>query len=205
MSRRLFVVAAPSGAGKTSLVKALLAAEPELRVCVSHTTRTQRPNEQHGRDYWFVKPADFQAIVEADGFLEHAKVFDNHYGTSRLALEQAFRDGSGVILEIDWEGARQVRQRVPDCTSIFILPPSRAELEHRLRSRRTDSDEVIARRLRDAVSDMSHYDEFDYVIVNDDFDRAVADLRRIVSDHGADLARDRPALAPLLQDLLGRT
>jgi len=205
MSRRLFVVAAPSGAGKTSLVKALLAAEPGLRVCVSHTTRTQRPNEQHGRDYWFVKPADFQAIVEADGFLEHAKVFDNHYGTSRLALEQAFRDGSGVILEIDWEGARQVRQRVPDCTSIFILPPSRAELEHRLRSRRTDSDEVIARRLRDAVSDMSHYDEFDYVIVNDDFDRAVADLRRIVSGEGADLARDRPTLAPLLQDLLAKT
>ncbi len=203
MSRRLFVVAAPSGAGKTSLVKALLAAEPELRVCVSHTTRTQRPNEQHGRDYWFVKPADFQAIVEADGFLEHAKVFDNHYGTSRLALEQAFRDGSGVILEIDWEGARQVRQRVPDCTSIFILPPSRAELEHRLRSRRTDSDEVIARRLRDAVTDMSHYDEFDYVIVNDDFDRAVADLRRIVSGQGSDLVRDRQSLAPLLQDLIG--
>ena len=205
MSRRLFVVAAPSGAGKTSLVKALLAAEPELRVCVSHTTRTQRPNEQHGRDYWFVKPADFQAIVEADGFLEHAKVFDNHYGTSRLALEQAFRDGSGVILEIDWEGARQVRQRVPDCTSIFILPPSRAELEHRLRSRRTDSDDVIARRLRDAVSDMSHFDEFDYVIVNDDFDRAVSDLRRIVSGQGVDLVRDRPALAPLVQDLLART
>lgn len=205
MSRRLFVVAAPSGAGKTSLVKALLAAEPELRVCVSHTTRTQRPNEQHGRDYWFVKPADFQAIVEADGFLEHAQVFDNHYGTSRLALEQAFREGSGVILEIDWEGARQVRQRVPDCTSIFILPPSRAELEHRLRSRRTDSDEVIARRLRDAVSDMSHYAEFDYVVVNDDFDRAVADLRRVVSGQGSELARDRPALAPLLQDLLGKT
>ena len=205
MSRRLFVVAAPSGAGKTSLVKALLAAEPELRVCVSHTTRTQRPNEQHGRDYWFVTPADFQAIVEADGFLEHAKVFDNHYGTSRLALEQAFRDGSGVILEIDWEGARQVRQRVPDCTSIFILPPSRAELEHRLRSRRTDSDDVIARRLRDAVSDMSHFDEFDYVIVNDDFDRAVSDLRRIVSGQGVDLVRDRPALAPLVQDLLART
>ncbi len=205
MSRRLFVVAAPSGAGKTSLVKALLAAEPELRVCVSHTTRTQRPNEQHGRDYWFVTPADFQAIVEADGFLEHAKVFDNHYGTSRLALEQAFRDGSGVILEIDWEGARQVRQRVPDCTSVFILPPSRAELEHRLRSRRTDSDDVIARRLRDAVSDMSHFDEFDYVIVNDDFDRAVSDLRRIVSGQGVDLVRDRPALAPLVQDLLART
>jgi guanylate kinase len=110
-----------------------------------------------------------------------------------------------VILEIDWEGARQVRQRVPDCTSVFILPPSRAELEHRLRSRRTDSDDVIARRLRDAVSDMSHFDEFDYVIVNDDFDRAVSDLRRIVSGQGVDLVRDRPALAPLVQDLLART
>lgn len=202
MSRRLFVIAAPSGAGKTSLVKALLAAEPNLRVCVSHTTRTQRPTEEHGRDYWFVQPADFQAIIDADGFIEHAKVFDNCYGTSRLALEQAFKEDSSVILEIDWEGARQVRARMPGCISIFILPPSRAALERRLRDRRTDSDEVIARRLRDAVSDMRHYNEFNYVVVNDDFDRAVADLRRIVTGDGAEFVADRALLAPLLANLL---
>ena len=205
MPRRLFVVAAPSGAGKTSLVKALLGAEPGLRVCVSHTTRPQRPNERHERDYYFVSVEEFQRLRAAEGFLESASVFDNWYGTSRMALEHAFGAGYDVILEIDWQGARQVRERVPDCISIFILPPSRAELERRLRARRTDSDEVIARRLRDAVSDMGHYDEFDYVVVNDDFERAVADLRRIVAGSADDLARDRPQLAPLLADLLAGT
>jgi guanylate kinase len=201
--RRLFVVAAPSGAGKTSLVKALLAAEPGVRVCVSHTTRRQRPSEQHERDYYFVTPEQFHAIREADGFLESANVFDNWYGTSRLALERAFGAGFDVVLEIDWQGARQVRARLPSCVSIFILPPSRAELEKRLRTRRTDPDDVIARRLRDAVSDMTHFEEFDYVVVNDDFDQAVADLRRIVAGPAPALASDRPELVPLLKDLLG--
>jgi guanylate kinase len=139
MTRRLFVIAAPSGAGKTSLVKALLDAEPRLRVCVSHTTRRQRPTEQHERDYYFVTPAQFHAIRESGGFLESANVFDNWYGTSRMALEKAFAQGHDVILEIDWQGARQVRAKVPECISIFVLPPSLAALEERLRARRTDS------------------------------------------------------------------
>jgi guanylate kinase len=204
MTRRLFVIAAPSGAGKTSLVKALLDAEPRLRVCVSHTTRRQRPTEQHERDYYFVTPAQFHAIRESGGFLESANVFDNWYGTSRMALEKAFAQGHDVILEIDWQGARQVRAKVPECISIFVLPPSLAALEERLRARRTDSEEVIQRRLRDAIEDMTHYEEFDYTIVNDDFATALADLRRIVAGRAEDLASDRPSLMPLLTQLLGR-
>ena len=194
MSGRLFVIAAPSGAGKTSLVKAALERESNLRVCVSHTTRPKRPNEIDGRDYHFIDVPTFKTLIDADGFLEYAPVFDNFYGTSRAALAEAFGRGHDVILEIDWQGARQVRERTRDaasgragCTTVFVLPPSRAELERRLRGRGTDDATVIARRLRDAVDDMSHYGEFDYVIVNDDFERAVADLRRIVGGPAADL------------------
>jgi guanylate kinase len=200
---RLFVIAAPSGAGKTSLVKALLAREPNLRVCVSHTTRPQRPNEVDGRDYHFVSVERFRELQAQRGFLESAQVFDNFYGTSMAALDAAFGAGHDVILEIDWQGARQVRERSPGCTTIFILPPSRSALEQRLRNRRTDSDAVIARRLRDAVSDMGHYAEFDFVVVNDDFEVAVAELRRILAGNAADLAADRTDLAPRLADLLG--
>lgn len=210
MSGRLFVIAAPSGAGKTSLVKAALAREPNLRVCVSHTTRARRPNEVDGRDYHFVGVETFKEMIAADGFLEYAPVFDNFYGTSRAALADAFGRGHDVILEIDWQGARQVRDRTrdpatgrPGCTSIFVLPPSRAELERRLRGRGTDSEAVIARRLRDAVADMGHHDEFDFVVVNENFERAVADLLRVIAGDTADLAADRPSLAPLLRDLLG--
>lgn len=199
---RLFVIAAPSGAGKTSLVKALLAREPNLRVCVSHTTRPQRPNEVDGRDYHFVDVGRFRAMIAEEGFLEHAQVFDNFYGTSRMALDHAFGQGFDVVLEIDWQGAQQVRRKVPGCITIFILPPSRRELEERLRNRRTDSDMVIARRLADAVGDMSHCREFDHVVVNDDFETAVADLRRILAGDAADLWPGRPALAPLLAELL---
>jgi guanylate kinase len=206
---RLFVVAAPSGAGKTSLVKALLEREPKLRVCVSHTTRPKRPNEVDGRDYHFVERGRFQQMVADGAFLEHAAVFDNFYGTSLGALQDAFGAGFDVVLEIDWQGARQVRERVPECISIFILPPSRRALEQRLRDRRTDSDAVIARRLADAVGDMGHYGEFDCVVVNDDFETAVGDLRRIVAaareggPQNAGLGSDRAALRPLLADLLG--
>jgi guanylate kinase len=199
---RLFVIAAPSGAGKTSLVKALLERKPGLRLSISHTTRPMRPTEQHGREYYFVTVPEFQQRAARGEFLEHAQVFDNHYGTGRQPVERQLSQGRDVILEIDWQGARQVRKAMPECATIFVLPPSRQALEERLRNRRTDSDEVIARRLRDAVGDMSHWNEFEYVVVNDDFDRAVTDLARIVAGAGADLGANRPELQPLLRNLL---
>ena len=200
---RLFVIAAPSGAGKTSLVKALLERRPELHVSISHTTRARRPTEEHGREYYFVTVPEFQELIAKREFLEYAQVFDNFYGTGRRPVEQQLAQGRNVILEIDWQGARLVRKAMPECSSIFILPPSRTALEERLRNRKTDSAEVIARRLRDAVGDMSHWSEFDYVVVNDDFERAVADLGRIVEGDGKDLAADRKSLKPLLSELVG--
>ena len=199
---RLFVIAAPSGAGKTSLVKALLASEPRLRLSVSHTTRKRRPTEEDGREYHFVSAPQFERLVASGEFLEHARVFDNFYGTARGYVEEQLRQGHDVILEIDWQGAQQVRRAMPQCVSIFILPPSRRALAERLARRATDSPQVIARRLRDAAADMSHYREFDYVIVNDDFAQAVSDLRRIVAGRGEDLTSARPALAALLGELL---
>jgi guanylate kinase len=199
---RLFVIAAPSGAGKTSLVKALLERKPPLRLSISHTTRAKRPTEEHGREYLFVTPGEFQELVARGQFLEHAQVFDNFYGTGRGPVEAQLTQGRDVILEIDWQGARQVRAALPEAVTVFILPPSRRALEERLRNRKTDSDEVIARRLRDAVGDMSHWSEFDYVVVNEDFNRAADDLARIVEGRGADLRAPRKALEPLLADLL---
>jgi guanylate kinase len=199
---RLFVIAAPSGAGKTSLVKALLASEPRLRLSVSHTTRKRRPTEEEGREYHFVSVPQFEQLVARGEFLEHARVFDNFYGTARGFVEEQLRQGHDVILEIDWQGAQQVRRAMPKCVSIFILPPSRRALAERLARRATDSPEIIARRLRDAAADMSHYREFDYLVVNDDFARAVSDLRRIVAGRAEDLRSTRPDLAPLLGELL---
>lgn len=201
-SARLFVISAPSGAGKTSLVKALLEKLPELRVSTSHTTRPRRPNEQDGREYYFVDNAGFDRMVEAGAFLEHARVFDNQYGTGRAQLEEKLGAGHDVILEIDWQGARQVRALMPGCRSIFILPPSREALRTRLTNRHTDTAAVIERRLADAVTDMSHYREFDYVVVNDDFGRAVEQLARIVQGHGAPYAADRPEIVQITGDLL---
>jgi guanylate kinase len=199
---RLFVVSAPSGAGKTSLVKALCERLPDLKVSTSHTTRAMRPNEQEGREYFFVTNAQFDRMVEAGAFLENARVFDNQYGTSKGQLEQKLVAGHDVILEIDWQGARQVRVALPGCRSIFILPPSREALRQRLNNRRTDSPAVIERRLADAVSDMSHYDEFDYVVVNDDFGRAVVELESILRGRGEALGARRPSLTPVLANLL---
>jgi guanylate kinase len=202
---RLFVIAAPSGAGKTTLVEALLQRKPDLHVSVSYTTRKQRPTEKPGREYHFVSVAEFQQLVAQGQFLEYAQVFDNYYGTGRRPVEVELAQGNNVVLEIDWQGARQVRKALPECITVFILPPSRRALEERLRNRRTDSEEVIARRLRDAVGDMSHWNEFDYVVVNDNFDKAVADLVRIVDNPGGtldSLRADRPELRPLLTDLL---
>jgi guanylate kinase len=201
-SGRLFVIAAPSGAGKTSLVKALLQRDGHLRGSVSHTTRKQRPTERDGRDYFFVDEPTFRRLRDAGAFLEHAQVFDNFYGTGRAEVARARAAGHDVLLEIDWQGARQVRASAPDSQTIFILPPSRRALEERLRNRKTDSEEVIARRLRDAVSDMAHYGEFDYVVVNDDFEQAVAELRDILAGRGATLRSGRAALAPLVTELL---
>ena len=199
---RLFVVAAPSGAGKTSLVKALLERKPELHVSISYTTRAKRPTEEDGREYHFVSVGDFLKLREQGQFLEYAQVFDNFYGTGRRPVETELAQGHNVVLEIDWQGAQQVRKSMPECVTIFVLPPSRQSLEERLRNRRTDSEGVIARRLRDAVGDMSHWREFDYVVVNDDFQRAVQDLVRIIEGQAGDLVADRPAIQPLLASLL---
>jgi guanylate kinase len=198
----LFVIAAPSGAGKTSLVKRVRELDPELRFSVSHTTRKQRPTEVPGRDYHFIGLDEFRQRRDAGEFLEHAQVFDNFYGTGREQVEALRKAGHDVILEIDWQGARQVREAQPDCVTIFILPPSRRELESRLRNRKTDSDEVIARRLRDSIADMSHYAEFDRVVVNEDFERAAVEMLEIMRGNPGYRA-DRPDLKPLIDDLLG--
>jgi len=199
---QLFVIAAPSGAGKTSLVRALMQREPGLRFSISYTTRPQRPAEVHGRDYFFVTQPEFEGMVTAGAFLEHARVFDNYYGTARRQVEDSLAAGQDLILEIDWQGAAQIRRAMPECHTVFILPPSRAELERRLRGRGTDSEEVIQRRLRDTAGDMGHWDEFDYVVVNDDFERALGDLQAIVTRQGDQVAsRERAGLAELAAGL----
>jgi len=201
-SNHLFVVSAPSGAGKTSLVKALVQQLPALKVSTSHTTRARRPNEEDGREYFFIDREAFDRMVGEGAFLEHARVFDNFYGTGLRQLEEKLAAGHDVVLEIDWQGAQQVRAALPECHSIFILPPSREALRQRLTGRQTDSPAVIERRLADAVSDMSRYREFDFVVVNDDFDRAVGELVAIVQGRGEALAADRPELSRILANLL---
>jgi len=199
---KLIVISAPSGAGKTSLVKAVLASEPGLRLSISHTTRKIRPTEQPGREYHFVTEEEFKALTARGEFLEQARVFDNFYGTSRAFVTAQLDAGHDVLLEIDWQGARQVRSAMPQCVSVFVLPPSRRALAERLARRATDTPQVIARRLADAAGDMSHYREFDYVVVNEDFARAVEDLESIIAGRGEGLRSDRPQLAPLVTDLL---
>jgi guanylate kinase len=199
---RLYVVSAPSGAGKTSLVKALMEREPRIRFSVSYTTRKPRPNEIPGRDYHFVTMERFAEMVAHGEFLEHAQVFDNCYGTGVRAVEEALSDGEQLLLEIDWQGARQVRARLPEARSIFILPPSRTALEQRLKARSTDSDAVIKRRLQDAAQDLAHWAEFDYVVINERFEQALEDLRAIVADRGSHLGKQRPEVARLVAELL---
>lgn len=198
----LFIISAPSGAGKTSLLKKLVADELNLMVSVSHTTRKMRPGENNGVDYHFVEPAAFKSMIEAGAFLEHAQVFDNFYGTSQQHVEQQLQAGKDVILEIDWQGARQVRKLIADAQSIFILPPSSAVLRQRLEARAQDDKAVIDRRMRDAVSEMSHYAEFDYLVVNDNFDEALQQLRCIMRANRQTQLRQQSQLQQLLIELL---
>ena len=198
----LFVISAPSGAGKTSLVKALLEQTEGIGVSVSHTTRIKREGEQDGVDYHFIDKESFIALVEQGAFLEHAQVFDNYYGTAVTNIEAKLKQGEDVILEIDWQGAAQVRKQLPHSVNIFILPPSRQALEERLRGRGQDSDEIIARRMRDAKSETSHYSEFDYLVVNDDFDNAIVDLRGIVLARRCRYEAQTQQLTALLKELL---
>ncbi|OZG74246.1 guanylate kinase [Hahella sp. CCB-MM4] len=176
---RLFIISAPSGAGKTSLVAALLKQDDQLKVSVSHTTRPMRPGEENGVNYFFVSREEFLEGVEKQGFLEHAEVFGNFYGTSQQWVDQAIEQGIDVILEIDWQGAQQVRRLRPEARSIFILPPSLEALKQRLEGRGQDAADVIARRLQEAAEEISHYGEFNYLVVNDDFDQALKDLQSI--------------------------
>jgi guanylate kinase len=200
----LLVLSAPSGAGKTTLVKALLARDPSLRFSISYTTRPPRPGETDGRDYCFVDRARFQQMVSQEEFLEHAEVFGNCYGTSRTQVEVLRTGGHDVLLEIDWQGARQIRANAPDCRTVFILPPSVAELERRLRSRGTDSEAVIRRRLGQALDDMAHWAEFDFVIVNEILDEAVNGLIAILRGDSGLLASTAPVTAARARAILGR-
>lgn len=201
-SGELWVIAAPSGAGKTSLVRALLARDPSLRFSISYTTRARRSSEVDGEDYFFVTESEFREMIRADAFLEHARVFDHWYGTGRAHVQGLLDAGFSVVLEIDWQGARQVRERALGSHSVFVLPPSVAELERRLRGRKTDSEAVIERRLRDALTDMTHWSEFDHVIVNDDFEAALTRLAAVISgrEHGA--RADLPAVRAAAEAIL---
>jgi len=175
----LYIISAPSGAGKTSLVHAVVATLPSVVVSVSHTTRKMRDGEVDGKDYHYVDEPHFQEMIANDEFLEHASVFGNRYGTSKQQIQDQLLSGKDVILEIDWQGARQIRQLMSGCKSIYILPPSIQALRDRLQNREQDSDDVIESRMREAVSEMMHYAEFDYIVINDDFDQAREDLASI--------------------------
>jgi len=200
---KLFVFAAPSGAGKTTLVHAVVRKHPELRFSISYTTREPRINEANEVDYLFVDEDEFMRLRDEGEMLEYARVFDNYYATSRSQVEKHLADDRNVVLEIDWQGAQQVRESMPECVTIFILPPSLAELERRLRDRRTDKPEVIARRLRDARSDMSHWEEFDHVIINDDLDQAIAALEAVLRGEGEASSTSNPELRQAVSAIVG--
>lgn len=198
----LYIISAASGTGKTSLVKALLAQMNGIGVSVSHTTRKPRPAEVNGQDYHFVDHARFEEMIGAGDFLEHAEVFGNYYGTSEAAVKERLNAGQDVILEIDWQGAQQVRRLMPECVGIFILPPSRDALLSRLQGRGSDAPEVIQRRMNEAVSEMTHYNEYTYVVVNDDFETALAELKAIVQARRLLLAVQAERHAGMISDLL---
>ena len=199
---QLFIISAPSGAGKTSLVKALSERMPEVVLSISHTTRTIRPGEIDAKDYYFISIDKFEDMIQKNEFLEHAKVFDNYYGTSRQSVGNQLEKNLNVILEIDWQGAAQVRKNIDNTISVFILPPSKTELELRLRSRGQDNDEVIARRMRDAENEISHYDEFDHIILNESFDVALQELISLVSDPNNFHSLDKEKIVSITSELL---
>ncbi len=207
----LFILAAPSGAGKSSLIKALLEKHKDtnlhnnaMQASVSHTTRAPRPGEVDGVHYHFVSKAEFEQLISEDAFFEYAEVFGNYYGTSRPVIEKTLQQGIDVFLDIDWQGARQVKAQIPDTATIFVAPPSREELERRLRSRGQDSDEVIAGRMQQAVAEISHYHEFDYIVVNDDFDAALNELDAIVTSRRLRKEKQVIRHGALFANLLGK-
>ncbi|MES2819164.1 MAG: guanylate kinase [Pseudomonadota bacterium] len=198
----LYIVSAPSGAGKTSLVKALIDSQAQIRVSVSHTTRAMRPGEVDGVNYHFVSRDGFLEMLERSEFLEHAEVFGNLYGTSQRWVEQTLAEGFDLILEIDWQGAQQVRRLLPQARSIFILPPTQQALSQRLTNRGQDSDAIIAQRMREAVSEMSHYVEYDYLVINDDFATALDDLKAIFRANQLQQSVQQQRHSALLVELL---
>ncbi|MBT5331597.1 MAG: guanylate kinase [Porticoccaceae bacterium] len=202
MSGTLYIVSAPSGAGKTSLVKQLIEQVSDLKISVSHTTRQKRNGEEEGIAYHFVDEAIFVDMINRAEFLEHAQVFNHYYGTSEVWVKEQLKSGQDVILEIDWQGAEQVRRLMPQACSIFVLPPSIAVLEERLRKRATDSDEVIAQRLAEAKAEMSHYSEADYLIINDDFDTALAQLQSILLSNRSRIGPQAESHGKIISELL---
>ncbi|KGQ31040.1 guanylate kinase [Gallibacterium genomosp. 2] len=203
----LYIVSAPSGAGKSSLISALLQQQPsyEMQVSISHTTRQPRPNEEHGKHYYFVDHKEFERLIAEDAFLEYAEVFGNYYGTSLPMIERSLKQGIDVFLDIDWQGAQQVRKKVPTAKSIFILPPSLQELERRLIGRGQDSKEVIAARMQKAISEISHYDEYDYLIINDDFDQALSEIKVILKAEKLRVERQVQRHQLLISQLLAKS
>ncbi|OBW93878.1 guanylate kinase [Gallibacterium anatis] len=203
----LYIVSAPSGAGKSSLISALLQQQPsyEMQVSISHTTRQPRPNEEQGKHYYFVDHKEFERLIAEDAFLEYAEVFGNYYGTSLPMIERSLKQGIDVFLDIDWQGAQQVRKKVPAAKSIFILPPSLQELERRLVGRGQDSNEVIAARMKKAINEISHYDEYDYLIINDDFDQALSEIKVILKAEKLRVERQVQRHQLLISQLLAKS
>jgi guanylate kinase len=205
MKGNLFVISSPSGAGKSSLIGALLEKHQDMKVSVSHTTRAPRPGESDGIHYHFTSVDEFKSVIADNGFFEWAEVFGNYYGTSKQAIEEQLAQGIDVFLDIDWQGARQMRELVPEIITIFILPPSRQELESRLNKRGQDSAEVIAKRMNEAVSEMSHYNEYDYVLINDDFQQTLTNFEHIVLGQRQRLANQQVKSPQLLEELLAKS
>ncbi|CAL4324268.1 guanylate kinase [Buchnera aphidicola] len=200
----LFIISAPSGTGKSSLIQELLKSKSlhNIQVSISHTTRSIRPGEYNGKHYYFISHRKFQKMIKNEHFLEYAKVFNHYYGTSRYLIEKMMMSGIDVFLDIDWQGAEQIRYKIPESKSIFVLPPSRDELYKRLRSRGQDSDVVIHRRMEKSIEEMRHYIEYDYLIINDDFKKAIDDLKKIISAEHFRLSYQKNKYHALISNLL---